>query len=159
MNILTVLTAIAEIDPIQAQPAPSSNFSIGNILIGAVIGAAIGIILYKKFIGGNSQNKNINQQIEDLQNENKRITTNATKLEMQLKEKSVDFKHQRDGLRNNEERYIDLQEEFEDLKKKALSIQSENDNLKFDLVGYKKNYPILESTINELKAELQQLKK
>lgn len=160
MNILNVLTAIAAIDPVHAQQTADTDFNFGNILIGVALGAGLGIIIYKKVIGSNAQNKilNLKQQLADLHNEKEQSTMNATKLEIRLVEKTAEFKEHRNGLRDYEEKYIDLKEEFDDLKAKALNIQSENDDLKFEMVSYKKNYPILENTINDLEVEIQKLK-
>lgn len=124
---------------------------MGEIIIGAVIGIAIGYFVKEKLSKSSiSQLEGSNNRLKD---EIERKERRIKEVEADKEKLNSDYKELREKLKQQENSTDDISDEFDDVKEKALKLQCENDRLTQELEEYKMAFKVKESEIETLKSK------
>lgn len=125
-----------------------------EFLGGLAAGGVAGVVLKDKLLGGNTQNKNLQKEIDSLYAENEKFSKRNKELERQVEDLLSELSKVRRKAKDADNSQDDLQDELDKAKRELKSILLQNDDLARKLKEYKSVCEAQEAEISMLKTKL-----
>lgn len=123
---------------------------LGGLLLGGVAGAT----LKDRILGTNVQNKNINNEVNQLYEENVKLSRRNKELERQVEDLLMDLKKARQKAKDSDDDHDDIEDELDRVKKDLKACRSQNEELARKVKEYKTVCEAQEAEISMLKEKL-----
>lgn len=122
-----------------------------ELLSGIVIGGVAGATLKDKFIGANTQNNKIQNELNTLYAENEKFSKRNKELERQVEDLLSELNKVRKKVNDIDNDHDDLEDELDRAKKELKSFRIQNDELARKVKEYKSTCEAQEAEITMLK--------
>lgn len=124
-----------------------------ELLGGFVAGGVAGVALKDKLLGGNTQNQNLQREIDTLCAENEKFSKRNKELERQVEDLLSELNKVRRKAKDADNSQDDLQDELDKAKRELKNVRLQNDDLARKLKEYKSACEAQEAEISILKAK------